>query len=89
MTHVIFFSLLKVRVIEYDASGVTAVEREKHLEFTVRRIVKAPGFDSTRSVAAINTIKNQSFPFISLLCTLLKYQVRLKNRYHIGIQITF
>ena len=42
------FSLLKVRVIEFDATGKTEEERERHREFTVLRIVKAPGFDPER-----------------------------------------
>ena len=41
-------SLLKVRIIEYDATGVTPEERERHREFTVRRIVKHPAFDPVR-----------------------------------------
>ena len=35
-------------MIEFDATGKTPEERERHREFTVRRIVKAPGFDMVR-----------------------------------------
>ena len=43
-----FFSLLKVRVGEWDASGFNAPEQQEHREYTVVKITKHPQFSSKR-----------------------------------------
>ena len=42
------FSLLKVRVGEWDASGFNAPEQFNHEEYTVVRILKHPQFNAGR-----------------------------------------
>ena len=45
----LFFRALKVRIIEYDASGFNQqTENSRHEEFVVRRFIKHPKFDSKR-----------------------------------------
>lgn len=42
------FRGLKVRIIEYDASDFTSVEKQKHQEFTVISFIKHPNFGPKR-----------------------------------------
>jgi secreted trypsin-like serine protease len=52
---------LKVRVGEYDATGFNAPETLEHIEYTVRRILKHPGFNPGRldnDIAILYTDRN-------------------------------
>jgi len=53
--------LLKVRVGEYDATGFNPPEELEHIEYTVRRILKHPGFNPSRldnDIAILYTDRN-------------------------------
>jgi len=53
--------LLKVRVGEYDATGFNPPETQRHIEYTVRRILKHPGFNPGRldnDIAILYTDRN-------------------------------
>ena len=43
-----FFSEVKIRIIEYDASGFKGPENTKHKEYTVSEIIMHPEFDRIR-----------------------------------------
>ena len=43
-----YFSEVKIRVIEYDASGFKGPENTRHKEYVVAEIITHPKFDSVR-----------------------------------------
>ena len=71
--HNYYFSLLKVRVGEWDASGFNAPEQQAHEEYTVVRILKHPGMSTTRlsdnlAILYVDRDININHPYVNTAC---------------------
>ena len=67
------FSLLKVRVGEWDASGFNAPEQQSHEEYTVMRILKHPAMSLTRlsddiALLTVDRDINLANPYVNTAC---------------------
>ena len=67
------FSILKIRVGEYDANGFKAPEAEVHEEYTVARILKHPAFNPARlsndiAILFVDRNINLNHPYINTAC---------------------
>ena len=70
---VVVYSLLKVRVGEWDASGFNAPEQQQHEEYTVTRILKHPGMSTTRlsdniALLYVDRDININHPYVNTAC---------------------
>ena len=73
LSYNILFSLLKVRVGDWDASGFNSPERFNHQEYTIVRILKHPQFSAGRisnDIALLYTDRDidLSNPYVNTAC---------------------
>merc|ERR1712173_178074 len=69
----LYFSRVKVRVGEYDASGFNPPEARSHIEYTVSKIVRHPQFDAKRlsddiAVMITSRVIDLQHPYVSPAC---------------------
>ena len=59
---ILLFSEVKIRVIEYDASGFKGPENTRHQEYIVKEIITHPRYDPTRLSYDVAVLKVVTTP---------------------------